>query len=197
MQHEVKPFQGLLLGLFFMSVGMGVNLACAGRRLARVLAPALVIMVLKTALVFAAARLNALEDAGRDAARLPAGQGSEFTLVSSACRQLSARCRRRWASVLSPPSPLTLVAAPIWTSLGIHIARRWPNAPKPDAVAHGRPRSESPVLVFGMTEEGRFAVDALRDHDIPYVAIDNDPERFVSAASDGYDVVYGDARDRA
>jgi CPA2 family monovalent cation:H+ antiporter-2 len=47
-----------------------------------------------------------------------------------------------------------------------------------------------------MTQEGRLAADALRDHDIPYVAIDSDPERFVSAASDGYTVVYGDARDR-
>jgi CPA2 family monovalent cation:H+ antiporter-2 len=36
----------------------------------------------------------------------------------------------------------------------------------------------------------------MRDHDIPYLAIDSDPERFVSAASDGYSVVYGDARDR-
>jgi voltage-gated potassium channel Kch len=47
-----------------------------------------------------------------------------------------------------------------------------------------------------MTEEGRLAADALRDHDIPYVAVDSDPERFVSAASDGYTVVYGDARDQ-
>jgi hypothetical protein len=52
------------------------------------------------------------------------------------------------------------------------------------------------VLVFGMTEVGRFAVDALRDHAIPYVAIDSDPERFVTAQGDGYDVVFGDARDR-
>jgi voltage-gated potassium channel Kch len=51
------------------------------------------------------------------------------------------------------------------------------------------------VLVFGMTQEGRLAADALRDHHIPYVAIESDPERFVSAASDGYTVVYGDARD--
>jgi CPA2 family monovalent cation:H+ antiporter-2 len=48
-----------------------------------------------------------------------------------------------------------------------------------------------------MTDEGRLAAEALKDNRIPYIAIESDPERFVSAASDGYNVVYGDARDRA
>ena len=51
------------------------------------------------------------------------------------------------------------------------------------------------VLVFGMTPEARLAADALRDHHIPYVAVEADPERFVSAASDGYTIVFGDAKD--
>jgi hypothetical protein len=101
-----------------------------------------------------------------------------------------------WSGVITAAVAVTLVAAPIWTSLGLHIARllaeRSKAAPPVDA---REVAEENPVLVFGMTEEGRLAADALRDHDIPYVAIDSDPERFVSAASDGYTVVYGDARD--
>ena len=46
-----------------------------------------------------------------------------------------------------------------------------------------------------MTPEARFAADALRDHHIPYVAVEAEPERFVSAASDGYAIVFGDAKD--
>jgi hypothetical protein len=49
--------------------------------------------------------------------------------------------------------------------------------------------------VFGITPEARLAADALRDHHIPYVAVEADPERFVSAASDGYTIVFGDAKD--
>jgi CPA2 family monovalent cation:H+ antiporter-2 len=54
---------------------------------------------------------------------------------------------------------------------------------------------EHPVLIFGMTPEGRLAADALRDHDIACIGVDSDPDRFVAAASDGYDMVFGDARD--
>jgi CPA2 family monovalent cation:H+ antiporter-2 len=91
---------------------------------------------------------------------------------------------------------VTLVAAPIWTQLGLHIARLLAERSKAAPLDPAEVAEDNPVLVFGMTQEGRLAADALRDHDIPYVAIDSDPERFVSAASDGYTIVYGDARDK-
>ncbi|MEM9740058.1 MAG: NAD-binding protein [Pseudomonadota bacterium] len=50
-----------------------------------------------------------------------------------------------------------------------------------------------PVIVFGMTPTGRLTVDALKDNDLPYIALDNDPERFLAATADGYSVAFGDA----
>ncbi|MEO1642191.1 MAG: NAD-binding protein, partial [Pseudomonadota bacterium] len=50
---------------------------------------------------------------------------------------------------------------------------------------------QNKIVVFGMTEEGRLTADALRDIGIDFVAIDNDPERFVTASADGYDVMFG------
>jgi CPA2 family monovalent cation:H+ antiporter-2 len=194
-QGEVKPFQGLLLGLFFMSVGMGVNLPAMAAIWPAVLLTALVIVILKTVMTFSAARLNRWGVPGATQLGFLLSQGSEFTLVLVALPAVHRAMPPAWGDVIVAAVALTLVAAPIWTALGLHIARLLAVRSKADPVTP-EDVDESPVLVFGMTEEGRFAVDALRDHDIPHVAIDSDPERFVSAASDGYQVIYGDPRDR-
>ena len=194
-QTEVKPFQGLLLGLFFMSVGMGVDIPAVAAIWPAVLLTALVIVILKTVIVFAAARLNGWALPGATQLGFLLSQGSEFTLVVVGVSSIVGAMPGAWAGIITAAVAVTLVAAPIWTALGLHIARLLAERSKAAPVDASEVAEENPVLVFGMTPEGRFAADALRDHHIPYVAIDSDPERFVSAASDGYTVVYGDARD--
>lgn len=194
-QSEVKPFQGLLLGLFFMSVGMGVNLPALAAIWPAVLLTALVIVILKTALIFGVARLNRWAMPGATQLGFLLSQGSEFTLVVLGVPAVAIAMPGAWASILIAAVAVTLVAAPIWTALGLHIARLLAERAKADPVEAPDADDETPVLIFGMTPEGRLCADALRDNDIAYVGIDSDPERFVSASSDGYQVVYGDPRD--
>jgi Kef-type K+ transport system membrane component KefB len=136
-QNEVKPFSGLLLGLFFMSVGMGVNLPAMAAIWPAVLLTALVIVIVKTVVVFAAARLNGWAIPGATQLGFLLSQGSEFTLVVVGIASISGdagqlggrnhggggvtwwrrRSGRRWACTLqscwrkdrrrSPPMPLT------------------------------------------------------------------------------------------
>ena len=157
---------------------------------------ALVIVIVKTVVVFAAARLNGWAVPGATQLGFLLSQGSEFTLVVVGVATIAGAMPGAWAGILTAAVAVTLVAAPIWTSLGLHIAKQLAERSKTAPVDAAEVAEEHPVLIFGMTPEGRLAADALRDHDIPYVAIDSDPERFVSAASDGYSVVFGDARDR-
>jgi CPA2 family monovalent cation:H+ antiporter-2 len=193
-QHEVKPFQGLLLGLFFMSVGMGVNLPAMAAVWPAVLATAVVVVALKTATMFLAARINRWKTPGAVALGFLLSQGSEFTLVVVAMPAVAGALPDSWSSIILAAVAVTLVAAPFWASLGGRLSRRLVAKGK-EAAAPAPLVAPGAVLVFGMTEEGRMAVDALKAHHIPYVAIDSDPERFVAARSEGYDVSYGDARD--
>jgi monovalent cation:proton antiporter-2 (CPA2) family protein len=196
-QREVKPFQGLLLGLFFMSVGMGVDIPAVAAIWPAVLATALVIVIIKTVFVFVSARLNGWGVPGATQLGFLLSQGSEFTLVVVGIGTIAGAMPLGWAGVLTAAVAVTLVAAPIWTALGLHIARLLAERSKAAKVDVEEVEEDHPVLVFGMTDEGRLAAEALKDNRIPYIAIESDPERFVSAASDGYNVVYGDARDRA
>lgn len=194
-QAEVKPFAGLLLGLFFMSVGMSVNLPAMAFIWPAVLATALVIVIVKTVVTFMAARLNGWALPGATQLGFLLSQGSEFTLVIVGIASISAAMPGEWAGVLTAAVAVTLVTAPIWTALGLHLARILAERRKGAAVDAEEVALEHPVLVFGMTPEGRLAADALRDHDIACIGVDSDPERFVAASSDGYDMVFGDARD--
>lgn len=194
-QAEVKPFSGLLLGLFFMSVGMGVSLPAVAAIWPAVLATALVIVIVKTVVVFVAARLNGWAVPGATQLGFLLSQGSEFTLVIVGMATIATAIPGAWAGILTAAVALTLVAAPIWTALGLHLAKILAERSKAAAIDTEEVAQEHPVLIFGMTAEGRLAADALRDHDIAYVGIDSDPERFVFAASDGYTMAFGDARD--
>ena len=194
-QAEVKPFSGLLLGLFFMSVGMGVNLPAMAAIWPAVLLTALVIVIVKTVVVFAAARLNGWAIPGATQLGFLLSQGSEFTLVVVGIASISGAMPGNWAGVITAAVAVTLVAAPIWTSLGLHIAKLLAERSKTIATDAADAAEEEPVLIFGMTPEARLAADALRDLHIPYVAVEAEPERFVSAASDGYTIVFGDAKD--
>jgi CPA2 family monovalent cation:H+ antiporter-2 len=196
-QREVKPFQGLLLGLFFMSVGMGVDIPAVAAIWPAVLATALVIVIIKTVFIFISARLNGWGVPGATQLGFLLSQGSEFTLVVVGIATIAGAMPPGWAGVLTAAVAVTLVAAPIWTALGLHIARLLAERSKAARVDTEEVEEDHPVLVFGMTDEGRLAAEALKDNRIPYIAIESDPERFVSAATDGYNVVYGDARDRA
>lgn len=194
-QAEIKPFAGLLLGLFFVSVGMGVNLPTLALIWPAVLATALAIMIVKTIIVFMAARLNGWAVPGATQLGFLLSQGSEFTLVVVGIASIAGAMPAPWAGILTTAVALTLIAAPIWTSLGLHIAKQIAEKAKTAAIDPDEVAEEHPVLIFGMTPAGRLAADAMRDHHIAYVAVDSDPERFVLAASDGYSIAFGDARD--
>lgn len=191
-ETEVKPFQGLLLGLFFISVGMHVDLPALPRLWLQVVLATAVITGLKTVLVYLSARLNGWAPPKSTQIAFLLSQGSEFTLVFLATAEVAAGLPDEWPTVLVTAVSLSLAIAPMWSMLGMRLARILANRAKADAPS---PAPAARVLVFGMTEEGRFAVDALQAHNISYVALDSDPNRFVAATSDGYDVIYGDAAD--
>jgi monovalent cation:proton antiporter-2 (CPA2) family protein len=194
-QSEMKPFQGLLLGLFFISVGMQVNLPEILGVWPVVVLVAAGILVIKTLLVFVAARLSRWSSPGAAQLAFLLSQGSEFTLVVIGIAGISAGMGPFWTGVLVSAITLTLAAAAPWSALGVRAARWLAERTRADPAPEADPDLPEPVIIFGMTEETRLAADALSDHEIPYQAIESDPERFVAAVSDGYHVVYGDPRD--
>lgn len=206
-QVESGPFRGLLLSFFFINVGMMLDVPALISNLPLVLATALGIMTAKTVAGYIAARLNKWTVPGGTQLAFLLAQGSEFTLVVlSILGMASAQLASAGAEPLVDPLvetvivasvALSLAVAPFWSDAGMRLSRRLAeklrNETASAATPLPSPAGRRPVIVFGMTPPGRLAVDALSDHGMPFIALDNDPQRFLAATADGYTVGFGDA----
>ena len=191
---EAKPFGALLLGFFFITVGMGLDWRGLIDQ-APVIALALVgLLAGKTVLTFLAALVSGWSRPGATQLAFLTAQGSEFGLVLLALPAVAAGLGGDLAGALIAASAASLALTPAWTGLGLKIARRLAAGKArpctPDAAGQDRP-----ILLFAMTPAGRLAMDALTRFEVAHVAIDSDSRRFMAALADGYDVSFGDPSD--
>lgn len=104
-------------------------------------------------------------------------QISECTLVILGVGTIALAIAGDWAGLVTAAAAMTLVIAPAWTSRGLHLAGLLAKRERSSQLPSGTVMRDHPVLSFGMTDEGRLAADALRDNGLPYLDIDQDPER--------------------
>jgi voltage-gated potassium channel Kch len=193
-KSEAKPFGALLLGFFFITVGMGLDWRALIAQAPLILLALTALMAGKTVLTFLAALASGWSRPGATQLAFLIAQGSEFGLVLLALPAVAAGLGVGIAGALVAASAASLALTPLWTALGLKLARRLaaarakPSAPTPAG-------AKRPILVFAMTPAGRMALDGLKRFDIPAVAIDSDPRRFMAALADGYDVGFGDPSD--
>ena len=192
-QTETGPFRGLLLSFFFMSVGLMLDVPAMLANWPLVIATAIGILLLKTALGAAASLLNGHTLPRSSQIGFLLAQGSEFTLVVLSILVATTNIVPPvFETVLVAAVALSLAIAPVWADMGMKIARKLvQRKDTATAAPETNPDEGGTIVVFGMTDEGRLAADALRDTGIDFVAIDNDPDRFVAAAADGYEVMFG------
>ncbi len=191
---EAKPFGALLLGFFFITVGMSLDWRLMVAQAPIILLALFALMAGKTLLTFLAALIAGWSRPGATQLAFLTAQGSEFGLVLLALPAVSSRLGADLAAVLIAATALSLALTPAWTGLGLKLARKLAAA-KATPSAPEAEKDSRPVLVFAMTAAGRLAVDGFREFHIPYVAIDSNTERFMDAVSDGYQVTFGDPSD--
>ena len=195
-QTEMAPFRSLLLSFFFISIGLSIDVPALMRHLPLVLTAALGLLALKTVLGFAAARLNGWNVPGATQMAFLLAQGSEFTLVVLSLGAVVTGMPGPLMSSVVAATALSLALAPAWAGLGSRLSREIVRRRQTDTPASPpapEPLLDRPVIVVGMSQTGRLAVDALQDHGIPYLATEFDPDRMLSAVADGYRVSFGDA----
>ncbi len=192
-QTEMGPFRGLLLSFFFISVGLAIDLPALVRNLPLVVIAAFGILIVKSVLGYVAARLNGWSIPGAMQLGTLLAQGSEFTLVILSLGAVTSNFPPALMSSLIAAIALSLALAPSWAILGGKLSRELARRKQVTMETSSEPAGERPVLVIGMSPAGRLAVDALVDFNIPYIATDSDPDRFLAAVADGYNVSFGDA----
>jgi len=193
---EAKPFRNLLLGFFFITVGMSLDWRILLAQWMDILAFLVALIMIKATLVAAAARVFGWSVPGSVQLGFLLAQGSEFVFVIIAMPMVRASLGEATVGVVITGITASLMLTPSLVSLGNHLTRILRQRSAAVATHETVPGIKtSPVIIFGMDEAGRAVADSLEANDIAYDAIDDDYDRFLSASADGYPVAFGDPAD--
>ena len=191
-QVRVEPFKGLLLGLFFISVGIGLNVPLLLERPFIILGTADGQITFNVAVVFSLGRLFGLKTrSAAEAALLLAGAGEfAFVILGQAMNErLVAPMAGQTALVAAT---LSMFSIPLLANLGLRIGGRRiepAELPSPDEAALSGPK----VLVVGYGRVGRLVGEMLRHHEIAWVGADLDARLVEQGRHAGEAIFYGDA----
>jgi glutathione-regulated potassium-efflux system protein KefB len=197
-QALVEPFKGLLMSVFFVAVGMSVDLGAIGARpgaFARDVGAIVLLKVVGMVLVGAITGLGRAVTA-RVAFLLAQGGEFGFVLLGSA-RALGVLDDATFATGLGVIS-VSMLLTPLLDRLGEAAARRLAPAPAaaPEPFAGPDAGGVAPrVIIGGYGRVGHAVAAVLACRGIPFLAVDTDPARVARGKADGFPVYYGDIGD--
>jgi glutathione-regulated potassium-efflux system protein KefB len=190
LEADIEPFRGLLLALFFMGVGMTIDLDVVRAHPWLIIAAALTITVLKAAIVWALFRVTCVHrgDALR-AGSVLTGAG-EFAFVLFPLGVSLGVLTRDQQSLLTAIAAVTMLLGPIVAAFSERGIRRFVrgDAPEPDDF-DGVTGS---VLVIGFGRFGQIVSQCLLAEGVDVTAIDTSPGMIQNASRFGFKVYYGD-----
>jgi glutathione-regulated potassium-efflux system ancillary protein KefC len=193
LETDIEPFKGLLLGLFFIAVGMAIDFAVVLQRPFLIAGVVLGFLLVKAAVLWAMARLMPLPAPERPVFVILLAQGGEFGFVVF---QSAAG-----ADVIAPADASLLVAAVaismLLTPLLLVVADRWWNPwlarGKRSAMAELSEPQSAPVIVAGFGRYGQVVSRMLYANGITPTVLDHDAEQIEAVRKFGWRVFYGDA----
>ena len=188
---DIQPFKGMLLGLFFIAIGMTMDLRLLAASPWSILAMGAALLGIKTLVLFGIAR--ALKVGGRDALRfgLLLSQGGEFAFVLFTQAGALNLLPTEMIAKLNLVVALSMAATPLLLKL---VQRLWP-APKTghrstedEPAPHGQPA----VIVAGFGRFGQIIGRILVSRRIPFTALDSNPDHIDTVRRFGNEVYFGD-----
>lgn len=190
LEADIEPFRGLLLALFFMGIGMSIDLAIVRANVWLILVAAVVITALKAAIVWLLFRATCVREADALRAGSVLTAAGEFAFVLIPLGGSLGVLDPRQASILTAIAAITMLLGPLFATLTEALLRRFKplDAREPDDFSDAR----GSVLVIGFGRFGQIVSQCLLAEAIDVTTIDNDPEMIQDAAGFGFKVYYGD-----
>jgi CPA2 family monovalent cation:H+ antiporter-2 len=196
-EADIQPFYGLLLGLFFISVGMTIDLSYVVETLPLVLTCLVFLISVKASLFYPLARLFDLPKTAciRVAFILSTGGEFVFVLLRPVIRDglVSAEIGQLVYAVVG----ISMALTPFMASMGKFLAHRWMEQEAESSLNAAKAEItdlKNHVIICGFGRVGKLIAKLLTQKMVPYVAIDNDMARVSEGRAKGLPVFYGDAR---
>jgi len=192
---DIEPFKGLLLGLFFMSVGMTIDLSLLGSELVAVIAAVVALFLLKSVIAAAAARLFGIPvPAAVEAGILLSGAG-EFAFVIFTLARREGLMTSGDLGFVTTVAAVSMMLTPAFGALARIVGTRLARSAAPGGETATAPADElsGHVIIAGYGRVGEVVAAAVEATATPYVALDLNASRVTEARNAGRHVIFGDA----
>ncbi len=198
-EADIRPFHDVLLGLFFITIGMKLDWEVVVDNWAWVLGLSVLPVLLKAALVFVLARMQGGTAGVSLRTAIYLAQAGEFGFVLLSLGQTHGLVPVAWVSPILASMVLSMIATPFLIMNAERIVTRWVSTDWLEqslaltGMAQRTLKTDHHVIVCGYGRSGHNLVDLLRLEGVAYVALDSDPDKVQSGREHGHHVEFGDA----
>ncbi|MEZ0223598.1 MAG: cation:proton antiporter, partial [Alphaproteobacteria bacterium] len=191
----MEPFKGLLLGLFFMTVGMGIDPSMVRENVMWLCLSVVGLMFIKAGVIAPFARLFGLTWGHAIEAGLLLGQAGEFAFVIVGSAMTLKLLPAETGQFMLIVTSLSMILTPLtaWGARKIRLYVDRKNSGIRESVASEIPELHGHIIVAGIGRVGRAIARVLDEEVIPYVSIDNNTSVVAEKRKAGREVFYGDA----
>ena len=192
---SIEPFKGLLLGVFFVGVGIGLDLDAVAADPVAVFGLAAVLTLLKAGLIYAAARLWGLNNRTAIETALVLGPAGEFAFVILGAGLVEGIASPAFTQTVLMAATISIFTVPLMALIADRLVKRVaPAVPDLPPEALEAPSATSgQVLIVGFGRVGRLVGEMLTEHGQAFLAIDANPATVAKGRAEGANVFYGDA----
>ena len=190
---DIQPFKGLLLGLFFISIGMGLDIIALWNEIGWVLLAVFGLLALKATMIFILAKAFRLATAVAAESAILMSQGGEFAFVIISAALSFALLETEVAQFMILVVIVTMFLTPGLAYLGQRVGLSPRLNDLQNLERADLPNDDQTVIIGGFGRVGRMLAELLEEQRVPYVAVDNDAELVATQRAKGVPIFFGDA----
>jgi len=191
LEANVDAFRGLLLAMFFMSVGMSLNVSVLAHNIGPLLIATLLVSLVKMVVVYFVFRADAIAPPQAGLASVVLLSAGEFAFVLFPLGLNNRILQPDQADLMIALAALTMILGPLLFALAGRLLPRL-SGPEPEPEPDDFTDAEGTVLVIGFGRFGQIVSQCLLAEGIGVTIIDNDVEMIQSAGRFGVHIYYGD-----
>jgi len=195
-EADIRPFRGILLGLFFMTIGMSIDVRLIGENFLLIMSVVAGLLIGKSVITALLSRLAGFHAQTSVRIGLALSQGGEFGFVLFGVAVSAGLLPDHDAQILMAAIAISMALTPLMFILGDYLAALFPESrpPQPETPLEASIGTvEDIVLIAGFGRVGQAVAKVLSQAGVSYIALDLDRSRVGRCRAMGLPVYYGDA----
>lgn len=193
-EADILPFRGILLGLFFMTIGMGIDFGLLWDKLTLIITLTLALMLVKGTIIYSLARISSKRHDIAIQTGVLLSQSGEFGFVMFGFATSSGILDPKISAILTLIIAFSMILTPFVVKISNSLLLKFYTPEISESTTEEFiDDAEGHVILAGFGRVGARIGAILNAAEVPYIAIDMNQKRIKAARAQGFPVFYGDA----